>query len=329
MPPPHSHPRRQPPPKQLHIASIGSSFAAGPSIEPVANRFAARSGANYASLLAARVGARLTDLAVSGATLRNLLSEPQAIPDPGLGPSPEPGLASGLGGYRFAPQVEQLPPDADIVLVLAGGDDLGYVGGLLTDTANSHWIGRFITPVADQSASALPSSDGDDGGGGGGGGNGSENESSKATATPIPLDEAALADSYGAVLDAVHARVPGALVLAVEYLTMLGPDARPGTRDVPFAAERAAHHRRVAVVLQRATARAVMARQGPGQNWCVLVPVTEPSKGHGLGARNAWVSGFSWRLLYSGGAYHPNAEGMKAVAEILYWKLFELGRVGG
>ena len=40
-----------------------------------------------------------------------------------------------------------------------------------------------------------------------------------------------------------------------------------------------------------------------------------------------WVSGFTWKLFYSGGAYHPCAEGMKAVADILYKRLVDLGIV--
>ncbi|RYP56319.1 hypothetical protein DL771_011971 [Monosporascus sp. 5C6A] len=282
----------------LRIANLGSSFAAGPSIQPVADRFAARSGANYAALLAARVGARLTDLSATGATLLNLLSEPQEIP-----------------GHRFPAQVDRLPADTDVVLVLGGGDDLGYIAGFFADTASSHWIGRFITPD-------RPHLGEESGNEGAGAGEWQGKGETTTPTTPQPLGEAALAERYGAVLDAIHAKVPRALVLVVEYLTMLGPDARPGV-DVPFDAWRAEHHRRVARTLQRATALAAQARP-----WCVLVPVTEPSRKHGLGAGNPWVSGFTWRLLYSGGAYHPNAEGMRAVAEILYWKLFEIGVVG-
>ncbi len=277
----------------LHIASLGSSFAAGPSIEPVADRFAARSGANYASLLAARLGARLTDLSASGATLSNLLYEPQFIPD-----------------HQFAPQVDRLPADADIVLVLAGGNDLGYTSGLFADTANCHWIGSFVKPGSRSTPRPPPAE---------GGGSGERDEQEA-----LSPEEAGIADRYGAVLDVIHSRAPHALVLVVEYLTILGPDARPGV-DFPFDARRAEHHRGVARALQRATAQAVRRRQGGG--WCVLVPVAGPSLNRGLGARNPWVSGFNWRLFYSGGAYHPNAEGMRAVAEILYWKLFELGRV--
>ena len=61
----------------LHYAALGSSFAAGPGIPPIANADAGRSARNYPHLLAQRLGARLTDLTVSGATTATILDEPQ------------------------------------------------------------------------------------------------------------------------------------------------------------------------------------------------------------------------------------------------------------
>jgi hypothetical protein len=92
--------------KQLHIAALGSSFAAGPGIKPQSDALAGRSGNNYASLLAKRLDARLTDLTVSGATLLNVLKVRQET----------------VFGGDFAPQLDELPSDADIVLLTAGGN---------------------------------------------------------------------------------------------------------------------------------------------------------------------------------------------------------------
>jgi hypothetical protein len=67
--------------KKLRIASLGSSFAAGPEIPPQIEPLAAmRSGQNYPHLLAQRLNAELTDLSVSGATLLNITVEPQSAP---------------------------------------------------------------------------------------------------------------------------------------------------------------------------------------------------------------------------------------------------------
>ena len=63
----------------LHIAALGSSFAAGPAIEPIVDTTARRSSNNYAHLTAAALDAKLTDLTSSGATLLNVLSQPQSF----------------------------------------------------------------------------------------------------------------------------------------------------------------------------------------------------------------------------------------------------------
>lgn len=102
----------------MHIASLGSSFAAGPSIPPQTNAAARRSGANYPSLLAQGLGAQLTDLSASGATLLNVLNEPQQT------------LLANL-----PPQLDGLPADVDIVTLTAGGNDLGYSAGMIGDAA--------------------------------------------------------------------------------------------------------------------------------------------------------------------------------------------------
>jgi hypothetical protein len=80
----------------LHIVALGSSFAAGPGIEPQALRAAGQSEQNYAHLLTGRLSAQLTDLSVSGATLKNVLSEPQY-----------------LFGTKFEPQLSELPPNIE------------------------------------------------------------------------------------------------------------------------------------------------------------------------------------------------------------------------
>jgi hypothetical protein len=66
-------------PNYRHVAALGSSFAAGPGIPPIVDRFALRSGRNYAHVLADRLGERLTDLTVSGATTTNILERPQRV----------------------------------------------------------------------------------------------------------------------------------------------------------------------------------------------------------------------------------------------------------
>ena len=68
-----------PVPTVRHLAALGSSFAAGPGIEPFADKRAWRSSPNYAHLLADRLGCDLTDLTVSGATTATILERPQRM----------------------------------------------------------------------------------------------------------------------------------------------------------------------------------------------------------------------------------------------------------
>lgn len=263
----------------LHIVGIGSSFAAGPGIPPQVDRPAGRSGANYAHLVASKLDAKLTDLSVSGATLLNLLSEPQTSQ-----------------GKTFAPQVTEIPEDADIVLVLGGGNDIGYIGGLFGDSFKSYTAVRLIAGV-----------------------HGWLMGSAEQGPPPLTVDE--LAKRYGTVLDAVHAKAPKAQVVVVEYLSLLGPDLKPGV-DVPFDASLVGSHEAKASQVREATEKATQGRE----KWCTIVAVDAASRSHGLGSPEPWVNGFGLKELYSMCAYHPNAEGMKAVGDLIVQKLVELGR---
>lgn len=102
-------------PTRRRIAALGSSFAAGPGIDPVADPAAMRSERNYAHQLAALVGADLVDLTVSGATTANVLDTPQQT----------------VEGATFPPQLEGVPADADVVTITVGGNDLQFAAALL------------------------------------------------------------------------------------------------------------------------------------------------------------------------------------------------------
>jgi lysophospholipase L1-like esterase len=99
----------------LTIAAMGSSFAAGPGILPLADERTGRSARNYAHQLAERLDARLVDLTVSGATTANLVTDPQVL----------------LDGTILRPQATRLPTDADVVTITAGGNDLQFAGAML------------------------------------------------------------------------------------------------------------------------------------------------------------------------------------------------------
>ncbi|KAI0191604.1 SGNH hydrolase-type esterase domain-containing protein [Astrocystis sublimbata] len=262
----------------LRIASLGSSFAAGPSIPPVEDGNAGRSGANYAHLVAGRVGATLTDLTVCGATLLNLLDTPQPA-----------------GGKLFPPQIDDLPPDSDVVLVLGGGNDIGYIGGIFEDTLQRTWTGSLFAYL-----------------------NGADPD--REAKLQLQTDIDGLVRRYATVLDEIHRRAPDAHVLVIEYQAVLGPDTRPD-KDVVFGADRIAHHREVAAQLLEATYKAVRGRE----EWCSTVGIADASETHAVGSESPWISGFTWKLFYQGGAYHPRIEGMVAIADLVYAKMVQLG----
>ncbi|WP_433219739.1 SGNH/GDSL hydrolase family protein [Dactylosporangium sp. CS-047395] len=234
----------------MHIVALGSSFAAGPGIEPVLDRRTGRSGRNYARLLGDRLGARVTDLSVSGATTGTLLAD-------------------------------RVPADADLVTITAGGNDLGYVGGLIRTAISgrlrAHWPTRLLGRRL--ARNAVP-----------------------------PVREADLervAAGLARVVMTARERAPRCRVVLVDYLPLLGPETA-WTRATPFDPAQIAAFRHIGEQLADAFARA-SARTGAD-----LLRASELGAGHALGSRNQWVTG-----LRRPAPFHPNAAGMQAIANAL------------
>lgn len=94
-------------PAGSRYVALGSSFAAGPGIEPLVDKAAGRSVRNYPHLVAEALHLELQDVTYSGATTANILSEPQD---------------------EAPPQIAAVGPDTDLVTVTVGGNDLEYIG---------------------------------------------------------------------------------------------------------------------------------------------------------------------------------------------------------
>ncbi|KAK5113042.1 hypothetical protein LTR85_011064 [Meristemomyces frigidus] len=206
---------------RLKIAALGSSFAAGPSIGPIVNEPAGRSGRNYAHQLALELAADLTDLTVSGATLLNVLNEPQV---PALG-----------NGDVFPPQLDSLPHDADIVTLTGGGNDLLYSLGMIQDSLASYAPGplRYLLQTLQRWMSTRP------------------------VMQPLGLQQ--LTDRFVTVLDAIHDNAPNARVYLVQYLSVFGEDSKPGP-GLPLTWDQIGNYRRRGVLLDRAYEAAAEAR---------------------------------------------------------------------
>ena len=225
-----------------------------------------RSGGNYAHLLAEQLGARLTDLTVSGATTTTILDQPQRTPFL----------------KRFPPQADGISADADLITLTAGGNDLGYAGGMLR-VAFAGWLRR--RPLLRPAGRVL--------------GRNAVPDSSEA-------DVQRAADGLTRVVEVARTRAPQARVVLVDYLTVMGDDTRPGV-STPFELSEIAAFRDLAARLADAFAGA---SQRTGAD---LVQASVLSVDHALGSAEPWVTGF--RPSMKPTPFHPNAAGMRAVAE--------------
>jgi lysophospholipase L1-like esterase len=195
------------------MVALGSSFAAGPGVKPTVNRFALRSGSNYAHLVASALGAELIDATVSGATTETILRKPQ-----------------GVWPFRFAPQIQSIPrgSDADLVTITAGGNDLRYLGSMSSAAYGSWLAARPITRDLGQGMRA------------------------KATAVPPSTrDVEAATAGLVEIVETVRDRAPLARVLLVDYLTILGTGTRR-SRLAPFTPSEFAYFREVASQVRQA-----------------------------------------------------------------------------
>jgi lysophospholipase L1-like esterase len=249
------------------IVALGSSFAAGPGIDPIVDRFAMRSGRNYAHLLAERLGAELTDLTVSGATTATILDHPQRSPL----------------GKKFAPQIRGMPTHADLVTITAAGNDLHYAGSMLR-AAFTGWIATL--PLAKRLGAALAFG-----------------------AIPDVGDTEidAAASGLTRVVQAVRDRAPLARIVLVDYLTVMGDQTRTSP-TVPIDQPTIDAFRTIGD--QLAEAFAIAAHRSGAD----LVKASTASAEHALGSADPWVTGFS-ASLFAVTPFHPNAAGMRAVAD--------------
>ncbi|POM24933.1 Lipase 2 precursor [Actinomadura rubteroloni] len=110
--------------------ALGSSFAAGPGIRPVAHRGALRSARNYPHLVARALALPLADVTASGATTDHLLTDPQRT----------------IAGTLPA-QIGAVTADTRLVTITAGGNDAGYLGTL---------TGRALANAALRRCPGLP-----------------------------------------------------------------------------------------------------------------------------------------------------------------------------
>ena len=246
-------------------ALIGSSFAAGPDIDPIIEADAGRSANNYGEIVARNLGATITDLAVSGATTANMLSTVQRF-----------------GRRRFPPQVPQLPPDADLVMITGGGNDLGYLQSIMPAAMAGRFDGSLPTrPLALATRLIF--------------------------GTPKGKDTEVAASGLTQVVQAVRDRAPGARIVLVGYPVLFAADSVTDPQERIRPDDLAA----IKQIGQRLDRAYELAAERTGAE---LIRTWEFSRDHAAGSARPWVNGIRG-VPGDGAALHPNAAGHRAMAD--------------
>ena len=175
------------------------------------------------------------------------------------------------------PQVEALNGSEELVTITIGGNDVGYVPLLMA--ASLPGVARRL-PVL--------------------------RELLDRDARLEAL--AGIGDALNAVGSAVRRRAPRARVIFVDYLTLLPPPGQPAD---PLRPEHVELGRLVATRLEEATAGAADA------TGCELVRAAAASRDHHGWSNEPWAVAAGWPLPWRPAPFHPNAAGMRAMAELI------------
>jgi hypothetical protein len=251
-----------------HYVALGSSFAAGPGIgrrAPGSPRFAMRSAGNYPHLVAEDLRLYLRDFTFSGARIEHILTKAMA---------------------GQPPQIEGVDADDSLVTVTVGGNDVGYMQGLMTAL-----VPKLVRGLPLVSGRVRPLLD------------------------PSAVDRRL--DQVGAKLRAVaaeaKARAPRARVIFVDYLTVLPSD--PALVSRPLTPELVELGRHVAERLAEETVEAAAAEG------CELVRASAASVEHHAWSRLPWTEPIHLPIGDRPAPLHPNQAGMRAVADLLLERL--------
>lgn len=253
-----------PPPAGAKYVAMGSSFAAGPGIAPSADNPSNRcnrSAQNYAHQLASRHGLSLVDVSCGGSTTEHL-----------LGPWNE-----------LAPQLDAVDANTLLVTLTTGGNDLGYLGGLVAMSCAN--VARQ-TSVARQTPCSVP--------------------------PPLPDDKtyAGMEMRLRTVISKVHSRAPKARLIIVDYATIL--PASGVCAVVPLSVAEADSSRGIARRLNEITVRVAK------ETGTELMRASKITEGHDVCAKDAWLNGYpSPGVPVERTFYHPRLAAMTAIADAL------------
>ncbi len=254
-------------PAGSHYVALGSSFASGPGLPAALGPLeqaarCMRSKENYAQQLARRLKLELTDVTCTAAKTSHVLGPWDGLP----------------------PQVDALRPSTRLVTVTIGGNDVGYIGGLLS--ASCHALGL-------ESGSAW-----------------------RCGPIELPAESAyqQTAAAMRALIVEIQRRAPRARILLVDYIAVL--PTHGSCALTPLSAADMTNGRAIAARLEQITAE--VARDTGAE----LFSAAALSRGHDVCSPGAWVNGFARPPAGFGrGSYHPNLAGMTAIAAALEQRL--------
>jgi lysophospholipase L1-like esterase len=183
------------------------------------------------------------------------------------------------------PQADMLDGSETLVTVTIGGNDVGYVPLLMA--AGLPRLARSLPVLGGRLRDLLDPT----------------------------LRDRALVEVESAlqrVGETLRRRAPRARVLFVDYLTVLPP---ADTAAPPLSGLDAALGRRVAATLERLTGEAA------ANTGCEWVRAAEASRDHHAWASQPWTTRPGLPLPGRPAPLHPNAEGMRAVADLVVAQL--------
>lgn len=257
--------------------AMGSSFASGSGIapyDPAAPARCQRSSRNYARQLAHKRKLTLVDVTCGGATTAHMTGRWGELPA----------------------QADALTPDTALVTITIGGNDIGYIGGLIAGSCD----GAKSPGAADQPLCRMIAA-------------GRRSGAAMPSATPGAWEK--LEAALDSLAKDVRRRAPAARIVFVDYLAVL-PEGALCAR-APLSPEAAAQGRETAARLARLTAHVAK------RNGADVLAASALSQGrHDACAKVPWMAGFvAPDASPAFVPYHPNLAGMTAIADALDRKL--------
>ena len=254
-------------PEGSTYVAMGSSYAAGPGITTAAPDSPGRCGQsqdNYPRQLARRLKLQLVDKSCGGATTADVI---------------------GAGPLGLPPQVDGLTPDARLVTVTIGGNDVRYMGGFAAGVCRQQ-------PPAQRTRACPPAED--------------------------SLDAAFRDADAGlrAIAAEVRKRSPRARLVFVDYVTVLPP--RGVCAVMPISTADADELRARAERLAKLTEK--VARETGAD----LIKASELTRGHDACAADPWTEGLAPPRepgVRGPASFHPLLPAMTAITDALEAKL--------